>query len=125
MAGKEGANALLSSNNAISALKEVLEVEHSRAAYLQGSLDRAAQESSAKALQLGQILAGVANVLARCEESFRLRHGKPARVIGRGEGLSAQEQCRTALGQLDELALFLVDFKSLVRDEQHARAANG
>lgn len=68
------------------------------------------------------MLASITNILARCEESFRLRHNKPPRAHDKTEGLPLAEQCRLALLKLEELSRFMVDFQSLVREEAHARA---
>lgn len=119
---KAGANTILNNNNDISKLKELLEREHTEVLVTQSSMDKNLVESSAKTLELGQILSSIANMLSRCEESFRVRHNKPARLLEKTEGLSVGEQCAITMAMLEELGLFMVDFQSLVKEDAVMKA---
>lgn len=120
---KEKRDEILNLTNTISSKKVELEAVHSHTMDVQEEVDSKTQQDSEVSMQLGQILSSICNMLARCEESFRIRHNKPPRIIDKLEGTSLEMQTDVAVSQLEEIKLFLIDFKSLKEEfVQHQRA---
>lgn len=115
---KSKENQILNNNNEIAEMQVQYEQRKTKTQALQGEIDTHLHEASDKALVLGQILSAVTNMLERCEESFRVRHNKPAaeRSTDKITNMSLSEQCMRAMSKLDESCLFMVDFKD-IRDE--------
>jgi predicted trehalose synthase len=80
--------------------------------------DNALQENANKTKDLGQILASITNILARCEDSFRVRHNKPPRIMERLDRALLTDQKRLAVSQLDEIREFLVSFQEVMDAQQ-------
>ena len=100
-----------------------LEAVQSHTVDVQEEVDIKTQQESEVSMQLGQILSSISNMLGRCEESFRIRHNKPPRILEKLEGTALDSQTEVAISQLEEIKLFLIDFKSLKEDYlQHQRA---
>ena len=120
---KEKRDEILNLTNTISSKKVELEAVQSHTVDVQEEVDSKTQQDSEVSMQLGQILSSISNMLGRCEESFRVRHNKPPRVIDKLEGTALDSQTEVALSQLEEIKLFLIDFKSLKEEfQQHQRA---
>ena len=117
---KSKENQVLNNNNEIADLQVRMEHKQARTNTLQDDIDNAIKEASEKALSLGQILSSASNILDRCEETFRRRHNKPQ--IDRSsdklrlDGMSLTEQCLRTMSKLDEIAMFMADFKD-IREE--------
>lgn len=119
-------NELLNCNNDIAVMQVKLEHGKVTSLELQSKLDRHTQEAAKKTLALGQILSSVKNILNRCEESFRIRHNKPKmeRSADRMEGMTLQEQFQRTMSKLDEIAMFIVDYRDII-SEYNAEVAAG
>ena len=117
---KSKENQVLNNNNEIADLQVRMEHKQARTNTMQDDIDNAISEASEKALSLGQILSSVTNILDRCEETFRRRHNKPQ--IDRSsdklrlDGMSVTEQCLRTMSKLDEISMFMADFKD-IREE--------
>jgi hypothetical protein len=113
-------NQVLNNNNAIAGLQMRMEHKQAKTNTMQDDIDNAILEASEKALSLGQILSSVSNILDRCEETFRRRHSKPqidrSTDRSRLDVMSVNEQCLRTMGKLDEIAMFMADFKD-IREE--------
>lgn len=113
-------NHVLNNNNEIADLQIRMEQNQARTNTLQDDIDNAIKEASEKALSLGQILCSVSNILDRCEETFRRRHNKPQ--IDRSsdklrvDGMLLSDQCLRTMSKLDEISMFMADFKD-IREE--------
>eukprot|EP01034_Spumella_vulgaris_P024045 gene24045-30342_t len=85
---------------------------------VQGDLDKVTMDASEKSLEVGQIISSVGNILARCEESFRIRHNKPHidRSSDKLNGMPISEQCQRTKSKLDEIEMFMVDYKEIIAD---------
>jgi hypothetical protein len=117
---KSKENQVLNGNNAIADLQVKMEHKQAETNAMQEVIDNSITEASDKALLLGQVLSSVSNILDRCEETFRRRHKKPQMdrptYKSRGEGMSITEQCCRTASKLDEISMFLADFKD-IREE--------
>ena len=117
---KSKENQVLNGNNAIAGLQVKMEQKQAETNRMQEVIDHSISEASDKALLLGEVLSSVANILDRCEETFRRRHKKPqmdrSTYKSRGEGMSISEQCSRTASKLDEISMFLADFKD-IREE--------
>ena len=117
---KSKENQVLNGNNAIADLQVKMEHKQAETNRMQEVIDHSITEASDKALLLGQVLSSVSNILDRCEETFRRRHKKPQMDRSayklRGEGMSISEQCSRTASKLDEISMFLADFKD-IREE--------
>lgn len=115
---KSSENKVLNSTNAIAELQLKLEQTRTRTMREQGEIDLVALEASEKGLELGQIIASVSNILGRCEESFRVRHNKPFidRSNDRMEHMVLSEQCTRIKSKLDDIALFMVDYRDIIAE---------
>jgi hypothetical protein len=117
---KSKENQVLNNNNEIADLQVRMEHKQAKTNTLQDDIDNAIKEASEKALSLGQILSSASNILDRCEETFRRRHNKPQ--IDRSsdklrlDGISLTEQCLRTMSKLDEISMFMADFKD-IREE--------
>lgn len=118
-------NHILNNNNEIADLQVKMEHKQARTNTLQDDIDNSIKDASEKALSLGQILCSVSNILDRCEETFRRRHNKPQ--IDRSsdkfrlDGISLTEQCIRTMSKLDEISMFMADFKDI--REEYSRDA--
>lgn len=117
---KEMENKILNGANEIADKQMVLEQALMTKAKLQGDIDSSNLEASDKTTQMGQILSAVSNILERCEESFRRRHNKPSmkRTGELTDGSSIVEQVLRALPKLEEIAMFMVDYRDICREYQ-------
>ena len=117
---KSKENQVLNNNNEIADLQVRMEHKQARTNTLQDDIDNAIKEASEKALSLGQILSSASNILDRCEETFRRRHNKPqidrSSDKQRLDGMSLTEQCLRTMSKLDEISMFMADFKD-IREE--------
>lgn len=110
-------NELLNKSNEVAELQKTLEQYKSRSMALQEEMDHLTQETAKKTKELGQIIASVGNLRERCEESFRIRHNKPQ--LDRSDkmsGLPLQEQCDKTKAKLEDIAMFMVDYQSIIVD---------
>ena len=121
---KDKENQLLNENNEIADLQVRVEQGETRTTKLQAEIDMHTHEASDKALQLGQILSSVTNILERCDESFRIRHNKPQGEKSNRLGMPLSEQCIRTASKLDEIAMFMVDFRD-IREEYYASLRGG
>lgn len=117
---KEMENKILNGANEIADKQILLEQTLMKKTKLQGDIDVGNMEASDKTTQMGQILSGVSNVLERCEESFRRRHNKPSmrRTGELTDGSSLLEQVMRALPKLEEVAMFMVDYRDICKEYQ-------
>jgi hypothetical protein len=111
-------NQLLNQSNEVAKMQLELEQRKARTLAVQTELDALTVEASDKSLELGQIISSVGNILERCEETFRLRHNKPVldRTADKFNGLSLTEQCVKTKSKLDEIAMFMVDYRDIVSE---------
>jgi chromosome segregation ATPase len=121
---KENENEILNYGNEVAELQVRLEQCKNKTMRLQSDLDSSNSEASEKALALGQILSSVANILERCEHSFRLRHNKPIvdKSTDFSDGTSLTEQCIRSVSKLEEVAMFMNDYKDIVLEYQEMHA---
>lgn len=119
-------NQILNDSNEIADLQMKLEHKRLDTMSLQDDIDQANTEASEKDLQLGQILSSVTNLLDRCEESFRIRHNKPfsERSTDKTLNMPIAEQSMRAISKLDEIAMFILDFKDLREEYLHEKKMN-
>jgi hypothetical protein len=113
-------NQVLNDNNEIAEMQIKLENNKAKTLRVQGDIDQVTEAVSAKALDLGQILSSVSNILDRCETNFRIRHNKP--MIDNSDktlGMPLLEKCMITKGKLDEIAMFMVDLKSIREEYNH------
>mmetsp|Transcript_26230 Transcript_26230/g.26473 ORF Transcript_26230/g.26473 Transcript_26230/m.26473 type:complete len:389 (+) Transcript_26230:129-1295(+) len=117
---KETENEILKKNNDIAEMQERLEHCQMRKMMLQNESDTSNDEASKKTLALGQILSSVTNILERCEESFRIRHNKPQleKTNDITDGFPLSEQCSRSMSKLDDIAMFTIDYKDIIREYQ-------
>jgi hypothetical protein len=117
---KSKENQVLNNNNEIADLQVRMEHKQARTNTLQDDIDNAIKEASEKALMLGQILSSVSNILDRCEENFRRRHNKPqidkTSDKSRLDNMPLNEQCLRTMSKLDEISMFMSDFKDIIRE---------
>ena len=115
---KEHENEILNCGNEVAELQVYLEQCKNKTMRLQNELDSHNSEASEKALALGQILSSVSNILERCEHSFRCRHNKP--ILEKSHLLSNEtslvEQCVRSMSQLDDIAMFMIDYGDIVQE---------
>lgn len=113
-------NELLNCNNDIAVMQVKLEQRKNKSTELQSVLDRTTQEAARKTLALGQIISSVKNILNRCEESFRNRHNKPKidRASDKTDNMLLQEQFQRTMSKLDEIGLFMVDYRDIIDEYQ-------
>jgi hypothetical protein len=111
-------NQVLNDSNEIADMQLTLEQGKSRTNRVQAEIEKVAMEASEKSLGLGQIISSVANILDRCEESFRVRHNKPHvdRAVDRMHELPLIEQYHKTVSKLEEVSMFIVDFKDIISD---------
>jgi chromosome segregation ATPase len=108
-------NELLNKSNEVAELQKTLEQYKSRSMALQEELDHLTQETAKKTKELGQVIASVGNLRERCEESFRIRHNKPH--FDRSDKMSTLplvEQCGKTKSNLEDIAMFMVDYQSII-----------
>lgn len=117
---KETENEILKKNNDIAEMQDRLEHCRMRKAVLQNESDTSNDEDSKKSLALGQVLSSVTNILERCEESFRIRHNKPhpERTSDFVNGTPVTDQCNRAMSKLDDIAMFCIDYRDIVKEYQ-------
>lgn len=111
-------NQLLNQSNEVAKMQIVLEQRKARTLQVQTEIEQMTLEASDKSLELGQIISSVANILERCEESFRIRHNKPTvdRSTDKFTELPLAEQCQKTKSKLDEIAMFMVDYRDIIAD---------
>ncbi len=111
-------NQILNESNEIAEMQLKLEQGVTKTMRVQGDLDRATMDASEKGLEVGQVISSVGNILARCEESFRIRHNKPHmdRSSDKLNGMPIAEQCQRTKSKLDEIEMFMVDYKEIIAD---------
>jgi hypothetical protein len=112
-------NQILNNNNEIANMQVTYEHKKTNAMGLQLEIDQVTNEAGEKLLELGQILSSVTNILDRCEESFRIRHNKPAidkSKVTQTVGTPLQEQVLRTISKLDEICMFVLDIKD-IKDE--------
>jgi myosin heavy subunit len=121
---KEKRDEVLNLTNQISRRKEELEAVQIRTIDVQDDVDLKTNQDSKVSMELGQILSSISNMLERCEESFRLRHNKPPRILEKIDGMSLEVQTDAALSHCEEIKLFVIDFKTLKEDhtQMHQRS---
>lgn len=73
---KDRTNEILNINNQIAFLQKDLEESEKKRILLASQVEKQAQDSSNKALELGQILMAVENLVQRCLSKKRKRHAK-------------------------------------------------
>lgn len=114
---KENENQILNFSNEVAELQMRLEQTQNLTIRLQNAMDSSSSEASEKVLALGQILSSVTNILERCEHSFRTRHNKPMAEkeihANIGPVQSLTEQCARSMQKLDEIAMFMTDYRDI------------
>jgi hypothetical protein len=137
-------NQLLNESNEIAEMQLILEQVKSKSLRIQAEVEALTLEASEKTLELGQIISSVSNILERCEESFRIRHNKPKvernyDTSGAGAGAAddggnnksggnggdssysqLNEQCQRTSMKLDEIAMFMIDYKDIITEYTNA-----
>lgn len=111
-------NLILNESNEIADKQLALEHHKTRTNRVQADIDKVAMEASEKGLELGQIISSVSNILARCEESFRIRHNKPHidRSADKLNSLPLADQFNKTVSRLDEVAMFMVDYRDIINE---------
>jgi hypothetical protein len=111
-------NQLLNESNEVAEMQLALEQVKNKGLRVQQEVEQLTLEASEKTLELGEIISSVSNLLERCEESFRIRHNKPhvdKSLIDRlTSQLSVGEQCQKTKSKLDEIAMFMVDYRDII-----------
>lgn len=113
---KEVENQELNSNNTIAELQAALEIKRAYAAALQFDVDKAISETGDKALTLGQIISSAHNTLMRCENSYRVRHGKPLaeQNAEKDAQVSLRSRVEAVIGtKLGDIRQFVNDLQSV------------
>jgi myosin heavy subunit len=115
---KSSENTVLNNTNAIAEKQLVLEHRKAYTMREQAEIEKVAMEASEKGLELGQINASVANILERCEESFRIRHNKPLfeRAADKMSTMGLVELCALTESKLDDIAMFMVDYRDIIQE---------
>jgi hypothetical protein len=115
---KSSENTVLNDTNAIADKQLVLEHRRTHTMREQADIEKVAMDASEKGLELGQIVDSVSNILERCEESFRIRHNKPMvdRSVDKQSGLGLPEVCAMTDSKLDDIAMFMVDYKDIIQE---------
>jgi len=110
-------NEMLNSNNEIADMQKKLEQRVGKTNSLQEEIEMSIKEASEKVLSLGQIVSAISNILDRCNENFRRRHNKPMMdKTERNDGMPLMEQCLRTMSKLDEISMFMTDFRD-IKDE--------
>jgi hypothetical protein len=110
-------NEILNSNNEIADMQKKLEHRVAKANSLQEEIEGVIVAASEKVLSLGQIVSAISNILDRCNENFRRRHNKPMiDKADRNDGMPLMEQCLRTMSKLDEISMFMIDFKDIKED---------
>ena len=110
-------NEILNSNNEIADMQKKLEQRVGKTNSLQEEIEMSIKEASEKVLSLGQIVSAISNILDRCNENFRRRHNKPMMdKTERNDGMPLMEQCLRTMSKLDEISMFMTDFRD-IKDE--------
>ncbi len=113
-------NQLLNESNEVAEMQLSLEQVKNKGLRVQSEVEQVTLEASEKTLELGQIISSVSNVLERCEESFRIRHNKPHIDRSYNDRVSSQlslhEQCQKTKGKLDDIAMFMVDYRDIIAE---------
>ncbi len=111
-------NQILNESNEIAEMQLKLEQGVTKTMRVQSDIDKVTMDASEKSLEVGQIISSVGNILARCEESFRIRHNKPHidRSSDKLNGMPISEQCQRTKSKLDEIEMFMVDYKEIIAD---------
>jgi hypothetical protein len=115
---KSAENTVLNSTNAIAEKQLVLEHRRAYTMREQSDIEKLAMEASEKGLELGQINSSVANILERCEESFRIRHNKPLfeHSAEKMANMALPEVCAMTESKLDDIAMFMVDYRDIIQE---------
>lgn len=114
---KSKENEILNSNNEIADMQKKLEHRVAKANSLQEEIEGVIVAASEKVLSLGQIVSAISNILDRCNENFRRRHNKPMiDKADRNDGMPLMEQCLRTMSKLDEISMFMIDFKDIKED---------
>lgn len=121
---KDKENQVLNQNNEIAELQMRLEKTIAETGEVQSRIDREKTEISERGKTLGTVVSSVSNTLDRCDHSFRVRQKKPPREKKLdGHLISLEEQVIRTTLELDELALFIVDFIDIKRNYDGIRAS--
>lgn len=117
---KENENVILNYGNEVAELQVRLEQCQTRTMRLQNEIDSSNFEALDKSLALGQVLTSVSNILQRCEHSFRQRHNKPImdKGLDTNNSQSLVEQCLRSISKLEEVAMFMVDYRDIIAEYQ-------
>jgi len=123
---KERANMILNANNEIASLQKKLESAESLTYRLQNEVDSTIRGMSDKTLELGQILSSVENLLERFEMHMHAHKQaredkKPAQRQRSAEEL--EQEGKRAMEHLDEIAMYMTDYKDIVDDWLPVRTA--
>jgi uncharacterized membrane protein YgcG len=126
---KENENVILNYGNEVAELQIRQEMCKNRTMRLENEIDLTNYEISEKTLELGQIISSVSNILERCDHSFRLRHNKPSLQQEKttdfiNDSLSLYNLCKRSIGKLDEIAMFIIDYRD-ISTEYKAEMAHG
>ena len=119
---KEQENDILNRNNSIAEKQVLLEHKGTHTTQLQQEIDRDILESSKKAMDVGQVLSSVENILERCEHSFRVRHNKPQ--VERKDELTNKplvDQVYKTMSKLDEIAMFMLDYNDIIKTHKESK----
>jgi len=113
---KESENDILNRTNSIAEKQVMLEHKGTSTTQLQHEIDHDILETSKKAMDVGQVLTSVENILERCEHSFRARHNKPQ--IEQNNHMASKpmiEQVLKTMSKLDEIAMFMSDYQDVIK----------
>lgn len=115
---KSSENTVLNNTNAIAEKQLFLEHKKAHTMREQSEIEKVAMEASEKGLELGQINSSVANILERCEESFRIRHNKPLfeRSTEKMTTMALADVCAMTETKLDDIAMFMVDYRDIIQE---------
>lgn len=117
---KEQTNDMLNFNNEIASMQKKLETSQTDALQMQNDVDSQIRSTSDRTLELGQALMAVENLLQRCTSK---RHGAFLKHFQASDDASGAKKIdeltrkgKTAMGQLDVISAYLVDFQGIVND---------
>ena len=125
---KEQVNAILNFNNKIAFMQKSVETAESKALGIQNELDAEIRSTSDRTLEIGQSLNAISNLLQRCTSRGHGSHLKHFQAADDPSQNKKQDELtrkgQIAVGELDVIAAYIVDFKAIVEESKSQNAAN-
>mmetsp|Transcript_18880 Transcript_18880/g.30866 ORF Transcript_18880/g.30866 Transcript_18880/m.30866 type:complete len:268 (-) Transcript_18880:257-1060(-) len=123
---KEQTNDILNFNNKIAFMQKAMETSESTAFRLQNEVDGQIRSISDRTLEIGQALMAIENLLQRCTSK---KHGNYLKHFQASEDQhfknidELNKKGKSAMSQLDVIASYIVDFKSISEETQFHKTA--